>query len=200
MMKFVLFSSPDVVDDEAALLCAMLEQGIDVLHLRKPTWHREDIATLIENIPQRWYHRIVLHSHHELVREYGLVGVHIPEALRISTPAYAVQCREQGIRHVSTSLHTLAALDELCDAYDYATLSPVFDSISKQGYRSAFSMEKLSRAVQHSPCAVIALGGVCKENIHELKAMGFAGVAVLGAVWHSRHPVRACEHLLACLR
>lgn len=198
-MKLVLFSTPDAFADESALLGEMFEQGLEVLHLRKPTWQRDAVAALVESIPVRFYNRIVLHTHYELVREYGLRGIHLPEVERARNPACAEQWKESGAYSVSTSLHTLAALHGYDPVYDYVMLSPVFDSISKQGYRSAFSVDDVRRAVHQSSYAVIALGGVCTENIHELQAMGFAGAAVLGAVWHSDNPVQACTQLLSCV-
>ena len=45
---------------------------------------------------------------------------------------------------------------------DYAFLSPVFDSISKEGYKSAgFEKDRLATAIKGSGVSVIALGGEC---------------------------------------
>lgn len=199
-MKFILYSAPDAVANEPALLGAMLEQGVDVLHVRKPTWQRDAVAALIESIPPQWHNRIVVHTHHELVQQYGLYGIHLPETVRLGNPLYAAQSKHNGVRHVSTSFHLLSALAECDTAYEYVTLSPVFASISKQGYSAAFSAAEMGEAVQRSSYAVIALGGICKENIHKLQAMGFAGAAVLGAVWQSAHPVQECKALMMQLR
>lgn len=199
-MKLILFSAPNAIANEVALLGEMFEQGLQVLHLRKPTWQRAAIAALIEHIPQQWRNRIVLHTHYELVREYGLRGIHLPEAERANNPDSVARWRECGVHHVSTSLHALSALRQYNPAYDYVTLSPVFDSISKQGYSAAFSVEELRVSVQQSSYAVIALGGICKQNIYLLQPMRFAGAAVLGAVWNSCKPIEECRELLQCLQ
>ena len=60
-----------------------------------------------------------------------------------------------------------------------------FDSISKQGYHSAFTGETLS-ALDDIPTPVIALGGVTPERIPYLKRYNFNGFAMLGAIpWNS---------------
>lgn len=72
---------------------------------------------------------------------------------------------------------------------DYCFLSPVYDSISKSGYRSAGFLapgprrEGLRRALARAPLPVLALGGVGAGRLAELREAGFAGAAVLGAVW-----------------
>ncbi len=64
-------------------------------------------------------------------------------------------------------------------------LSPVFDSISKPGYGSRFSTEELREAAGKGliNAKVYALGGVDPSRFAELEALGFGGVALLGAAW-----------------
>ena len=63
---------------------------------------------------------------------------------------------------------------------DYVFLSPVFDSISKQGYRAAFSMETLEQARGIIDEKVFALGGVTLDKITILEQLHFGGIAVYG--------------------
>ena len=49
--------------------------------------------------------------------------------------------------------------------YDYVFLSPIFDSVSKQGYQAAFEPAEL-RALLPAPCPVIALGGEAFSSHH----------------------------------
>lgn len=64
--------------------------------------------------------------------------------------------------------------------YDYLTLSPIYDSISKEGYKSSFERKDLENEIRNLPIDVIALGGVTPDKFEELKAIGFAGAAMLG--------------------
>jgi len=75
---------------------------------------------------------------------------------------------------------------------DYCFLSPVYDSISKAGYRAAGFLapgegrrRRLAAALGRSPVPVLALGGVGPGKLAELRDAGFAGAAVLGAVWRA---------------
>ena len=67
---------------------------------------------------------------------------------------------------------------EFASDYDYVTLSPIFDSISKQGYKSAFKLMELKNKIKGKK--VVALGGVTPDKFSYLKSIGFKGAALLG--------------------
>ena len=60
---------------------------------------------------------------------------------------------------------------------DYVFLSPIFDSISKEGYASAFTSESIREAAEKGIIdkRVIALGGVDENNLLQVKDFGFGG-------------------------
>ena len=68
---------------------------------------------------------------------------------------------------------------------DYLFLSPIFDSISKRGYLSQFSIESLQNAAEEGLIdgKVFALGGVTQAKLPLLHELGFGGAAMLGAAW-----------------
>lgn len=70
--------------------------------------------------------------------------------------------------------------------FNYVFLSPIFDSISKSNYTSAFDMEVLKQASAHGIIdkRVMALGGITTENMAVAKELGFGGVVVLGDLWN----------------
>ncbi|GAB4250489.1 MAG: thiamine phosphate synthase [Vicingaceae bacterium] len=82
------------------------------------------------------------------------------------------------------SCHSFIEVDALDGKLDYCFLSPVFDSISKPGYKTPFDREALRTFLKKKrKIKVIALGGVTEENYNELIALGFDGGAFLGSVW-----------------
>lgn len=92
----------------------------------------------------------------------------------------------------STSLHTL---DDVCNDWqnlDYAFLSPIFDSISKEGYIAAtFRPEAVVHTLHKAQMPVYALGGITPDKLQVVRDLGFAGVGILGAVWAAEDPVEA---------
>ena len=88
--------------------------------------------------------------------------------------------------------HSLEELENHKEKYEYAFLSPIFDSISKVGYKSKFDLQELKRKspllLGEGQGGVIALGGIDESKIEICRQLGFAGVAVLGAIWQSENP------------
>ena len=81
---------------------------------------------------------------------------------------------------------------------DYCFLSPIYDSISKVGYKSNFEKKELHEAKQSGILTdkCIALGGVTPKHIPELIEMGFGGAAFLGYAW--RNPERFIKEIQIC--
>ena len=75
-------------------------------------------------------------------------------------------------------------------------LSPIFQSISKEGYGSGFSLDGLRNAKGIIDDKVIALGGICPRTITKLKDIPFGGVAVLGALWGNDPSLLVADQLI----
>lgn len=176
-MKLIVITQPFFFDQEATAIQNLLDWGIDLIHIRKPESAIRDCATLLTSIPATYHNRIVLHDHFELTANYQLYGIHLNRR-NSKTPATF-----RG--SLSRSCHSLEELKTHKPYFNYLFLSPIFNSISKQGYESAFNHDTLTAAAQQSiiDSRVVALGGVAVENIPLLKAYGFGGAALLGDVW-----------------
>lgn len=109
------------------------------------------------------------------------------------------------VRHPgdTKSSHSLAELATCPTDRRYQFLSPIFDSISKQGYHAAFDIEsdkgktQLRDAISKAAVPVYALGGVTADKIPFLQSLGFSGAAFLGEVWNKEG---GYEELLRYLR
>jgi len=181
-LELIVISSPSPVSNEAENINSFFEAGLGVFHLRKPDSDLEDVAKLLSQIDPKYYDRIAIHQHHQLAAEFGLKRLHFTELKRQNTVLATFQkTKEKGLK-ISTSIHDLDLLDQL-DHFDYTFFSPVFDSISKQGYKSKLNSDFTLQKPAKSP-AVIALGGIEQQNIHLIKTMNFDGAAVLGTIWN----------------
>jgi len=104
------------------------------------------------------------------------------------------------------SAHSFKELEKIGENVEICFLSPIFDSISKFGYKAGFNRQKLGDGIaawkdfqkrENRSQKLFALGGVEAGNIAELAELGFDGAAVLGAVWHNPDPVEALEEILS---
>lgn len=177
-MKWIVITKPEFICNEANYINLLFEQGIDLLHLRKPNSLKEDCERLILEIDKKWRDRIVIHDHFELCQKHHLHGIHL------NRRNHEIPNDFKG--SISRSCHSLQEVIESKDSYDYVFLSPIFDSISKQGYTHAFSEEELSQAAKNGIIdpKVIALGGITDSKIPKLKEWNFGGAAFLGDIWN----------------
>ncbi len=173
----IVITLPDFFDGEAAQIVQLLRSSIDLVHIRKPQGTAQQTERLLQAIPPAYRGRLVLHDHHELAAKYHLHGVHLNSRNPLPPQGW------QG--SVSRSCHSLEEVRRWKDRCDYVSLSPIFDSISKRGYRAAFSAEELAKArdegvIDHK---VLALGGVTFRRMDDVLRMGFGGGMILGDAW-----------------
>ena len=186
-MQLILISNSTNFTGEFDLLQELFDSGLEVFHVRKPDFSEIEIRSFLDGLPPSGLDKVVLHSHYYLAEEYGVRGLHYrPHNMGFKANKFDRFSQ-------SASCHSF---DEVGEAeklgMDYVFLSPVFDSISKSGYRSEFQASDL-REFLSKPVGtkIIALSGVHADNVDDCLNMGFDGAAVLGAVWQSGDPVKA---------
>ena len=62
-MKLIVATSPTFFVEEDKILTALFEEGLDLLHIRKPNTQSVYLERLIRLIPKKYYNKIVLHDH-----------------------------------------------------------------------------------------------------------------------------------------
>ena len=180
----IIITSESDYPQESAWIKDLFEEGLELLHVRKPSFSEQQMRAFIAAIPSAYRTRLVLHSHHNLASDFGINRLHVPELLR-ETWIFSVD-------HLyTTSVHDVDRLQELDAWWSYAFLSPIFPSISKPRYASTDNLLESKRQVPVLNTRCIALGGVQDQRIAQLS--DFDGVALLGAIWASDHPVQAYQ-------
>lgn len=177
-MKIIAITTPNFIECEASVIPHLLQLGVDLVHIRKPSATSEQLALLLNSLPTWCYDQLVVHDCLELANKYNLKGVHL------NRRNHTVPDNFKG--SVSMSCHSLEEVEIKKDMADYVFLSPIFNSISKNGYNSAFNKEELHNAIKQGTIdkKVIALGGVSLANIETVKDLGFGGAALLGDIWY----------------
>ena len=167
--------NPATIPDLANKITTLLTTaGWNRVHIRFPDACDCHIRELIRQIPAALWPRLTIHNNQQLATLYGC-GIQLTgkqPRLQVPRPAsLSVSC------HSAADVIAAAALGA-----DYATLSPVFNSISKPGYNATtFSSTQYSQ-IQSAPIKTIALGGISTDTIPLLPPDIFDGYAVLGAL------------------
>ena len=134
MWRVIVITPEETFQGEVEQIKRVIECGVFRLHLRHPKSSELELRKIIEGLTPEERKRIVLHDFYNLVSEYGLGGAHLNgrhlESADICT---------------SRSCHSLAEVEASKDM-DYCFLSPIFDSVSKEGYKSNFAEVELLEA------------------------------------------------------
>ncbi len=176
-MKLIILTTPYFFVEEHQILTALFDEGLDILHLRKPGTEPVYSERLLSLIPEGYRKQIVVHDHFYLKAEYNLKGIHLNSRNAAPPEGYKGQ--------MSCSCHSAEEVEAGKKNCDYVFLSPVFDSISKANYKAGFTPDQLRQLSRQRVIdrKVMALGGVSADNAGQLKDYGFGGCVVLGALW-----------------
>ncbi len=193
----VVLSPEDDDAREQAVLDAMCAAGLERYHVRKPGWSSARLERWLGAVAPDWRPRLVLHQHHHLAAVLGIDGLHWRDGeAETTTRPSATWC--------SRSSHDLATLEGALGRYDSVFFGPLFPSLSKPGYgpgagsaAEAVARRLRARTPAERRTRVLALGGVTAPRLATVRALGFDGAAVLGAIWQAPDPLRAFEELLS---
>ena len=176
-MKLIAISWPTFFDGEARIINALFEQGLPLLHIRKPDANEADVERLVMRINPEFHDRLTIHYFADLAARLEVGGYHLSSG---HAPA-----PEDWDGRIISSCHTLAEVQPMLRSVDYVFLSPILDSISKHGYKAGFGTDELLTAHDRGVIdrRVVALGGITPEAMGYVSEMGFGGAAVLGGLW-----------------
>ena len=141
----------------------------------------------MNRIDVKHHDKIITHYFHELAVEFNLKGIHLQEQVRIDfgTDLEKYVMENSKTLSVSSSFHNPSDLESCSVNFNYHLLSPVFSSISKQGYEGkGFDVNGTNKII-------IGIGGVNEQTIDATLNLGYRGIGVLGGVWNSKDPVEA---------
>lgn len=177
-MKLLLLSSPDFFVEEDKILTTLFEEGLDVLHLRKPNSEPVYCERLLTLLPQEHHKRIITNDHFYLKEEFDLKGIHLSRRNPTMPLGY------NGIvTRTCYSIEELAAVKKECK---YVILRDIFDSKSNLNNKSKYTYEQLREASRKGLIDkhVMAQTGITLENIKEIKNLGFGGAVVCSDIWN----------------
>lgn len=178
MRRLIGITPQENVFREQERISAMIRSGkVEYFHIRKPDFTEIQMRDYLSYFDADVRKQLSLHDHHRLAVEMNIGGVHLNG--RNPNPP------ENFGGRISVSCHSVEEVLQCKNKVDYCFLSPIFDSISKQGYCSKFSLAELKRLFDEKVLdeKVCALSGVTFDNIGKLKEVGFSSFVMLSALW-----------------
>lgn len=189
----IVISNPTAIANEINSIHALFERGLELFHIRKPEFSAEEMKTFVTAIGLEYRNKLVLHSHHQIAEDLGINRLHFSEKMRKQIDPETLYHYNEKRIHLSTSIHTIEAFNDLRIFFQYAFLSPVYNSISKENYKSKIDLLNAIQNRTNYQTELVALGGIEAENIQKTLAAGFDDVALLGTIWNTNQPIKNFE-------
>lgn len=176
-MKLLLLSSPHFFVEEDKIISSLFEEGLDILHLRKPDTEPVYSERLLTLMPREHHSRIITNDHFYLKEEFQLMGIHLSARNPMPPQNY------NGL--ITRSCNSLEELAEAKRDSQYVILKDVFDSLSDPERKSKYTPEQLREAGRRGLIDrhVIAQTGISLDTIPQAADMGFGGVIVYNDLW-----------------
>lgn len=192
-LSMIVLIAPELdVPNETEIIEQLFEAGLKYYHLRKPNKNKSQLEKYIKQIDSKYYKNIIIHQYHGLAKDLGLKGIHLQEQFRLDLGEELQEYIKEfkvGKYTVSSSFHHPDTIEASKEPFDYHLLSPIFDAISKKGYKGK------GFDVNHIAKKIIGMGGVTAANVAEVKEKGFQGIGILGSVWNSQNPLQAFQQI-----
>ena len=174
-----------------------LKGGATFIQLREKELDEESFlaeALEIQALCRRYHVPFVINDNVEIARKMNADGVHVGQSDMEAGNVRAI-LGENKILGVSAQTVEQAILAEQRGA-DYLGVGAVFHTGSKADADDV-SHETLRAICQAVSIPVIAIGGIGKHNVMELKGSGICGIAVISAILAAKDIKRATAELKA---
>lgn len=177
-MKLLLLSSPHFFVEEDKILATLFEEGLDMLHLRKPDSEPVYCERLLTLLPDKYHQRIVTNDHFYLKEEFGLLGIHLSHRNPDKPRNY------NGI--TTCTCYSIEELEEAKKRNHYVILKNIYSSTSGSNNLSQYTHQQLRDASRQGLIDkhVMAQTGITLENIEEVADLGFGGAVVCNDIWN----------------
>ncbi|TDD96622.1 thiamine phosphate synthase [Flavobacterium cellulosilyticum] len=185
----IVITNPTAIVNEIDTIHALFENGLELLHIRKPDFTVAEMVAFVNSIGLDFRYKLVLHSHPQLADELGVSRLHFTEKSREIINLETLYFYNQKGFRLSTSTHSIEDFNKLNAIFEYAFLSPVFPSISKVGHQSNIDLFEAIKYRTNFATQLVGLGGISPKNSKTTIAQGFDKVAVLGAIWNNANPI-----------
>jgi thiamine-phosphate pyrophosphorylase len=199
----IVISNPISTANEINIIHSLFEEGMMLFHVRKPSFGDLEMKHFLSEINPHYRDRLVLHSQHHLAEELGIKRIHFSESKRkaalILQNRVAFDTYKSKEFRSSTSVHTIEDFNTLDDSFDYAFLSPVFLSISKENYTSKTDLFEEIKKRENFRTQLVALGGIESKNTSQTLKNGFDTIALLGTIWNQNNPIenfKSCQKIV----
>lgn len=170
------------------------EGGADAIILREKDLPEEsylELARQVQTICRETGTTCILHTFFHAAEKLGAEAMHLPlPVLRTLT-----QAQKEPFTVLGASCHSLEDVLEAADlGCTYVTLGHIFATDCKKGLPPR-GLGLLQEVCQSSPIPVYAIGGICADNIADVREVGASGACLMSSLQICPDPAHEIQQL-----
>lgn len=173
-----------------------LKGGVSVVQLREKKAETLDfynLALKVKEITQKYNVPLIINDRIDIALAIDAEGVHIGQS---DMPAQIARLLIGKDKILGVSAANIKeAKKAQRDSADYIGVGAVYPTNTKDDATSV-SKKELKEIVKSVDIPAVAIGGITRENAHELNDCGIDGISVVSAIMNSQNPKTASENLL----
>lgn len=174
---------------------AALENGVTCVQLREKELDEEaflEEAVVIRKLCNQYSVPFIVNDNVDIAIKSGADGIHVGQEDMLASD---VRRRVGDKMIIGVSVHTVEeATEAVRNGADYLGLGAVFSTSTKTDV-DTMSSETLRDICAAVDIPTVAIGGISKKNITQLRGSGVDGVAVVSAIFASDDPGKAASEL-----
>lgn len=160
-----------------------IKAGVPAIQLRERDLSTSDLLSLtqkIQAITTSGSVSLIVNDRVDLTMALNLDGVHLRSD---SLPPLPVRQLIGPRRLIGVSTHSVEDVRRANQGgADYVVFGPIFETPSKRSFGSPLGLHLLADVCRRSSIPVLAIGGITRERVHDVRRAGAHGVAVIGAL------------------
>ena len=177
---------------------AALDGGVRAVQLREKDLEGGELyhlALTLRDLTSRYQAQLLINDRIDVALAVEADGIHLGQT---SFPVPTARQLLGPGKLIGVSTHSQEEIDAAREA-DFLLFGPVYFTPSKAVYGEPQGIDRLRKAVAHSPVPVIAIGGIKNAQITEVLAAGAHGIGVITAISTAPDPAQAARELLTKL-
>ncbi|MBQ7486200.1 MAG: thiamine phosphate synthase [Clostridia bacterium] len=172
-----------------------LDGGVTMVQLREKAMDETALlreAIELKQLCHRYNVPLLINDNVQIAMRSGADGVHLGQDDMNARTARNMLGRDSIIGVTAKTVKQAVKAQE--DGANYLGSGAVFGSTTKQNAKP-MDMETLRAICRAAAIPVVAIGGICQDNLAQLTGTGIAGVAVVSGIFAADNIREACRTL-----
>ena len=178
------------------IIVKALKGGVTTLQLREKEISFDEFVSIgreVKELLSSYDVPLIINDNPEVAKAINADGIHVGQS-DLSIEHVRNIVGEKAIVGLSVETMEQALLSKSLPV-DYISISPIFATPTKTNTKEPWGLEKTRDLRNKFSKTLVAIGGICEDNIKEVMQTGIDGVCVVSAIFSAENPREAAIKL-----